>query len=56
MLFSAQNPCRAVMSAFRTAESAHAIDDKAYQQNQAKPAAANHGTAKVKSAATEQEK
>jgi hypothetical protein len=32
------------------------IDDEAYQQNQAKPAAAGNGTAKVKSAPAEQEK
>jgi hypothetical protein len=38
------------------AESAHEIDDQAYQQNQAKPAAANDGTAKVKPAAAKQEK
>jgi hypothetical protein len=38
------------------AESAHEIDNKAYQQNQAKPAAADDGTAKVKPAAAEQEK
>ena len=41
--------------AFR-AESAQEIDDKAYRQNQAKPAAADDGTAKVKPAAAEQEK
>jgi hypothetical protein len=38
------------------AESAEAIDDQAYQQNQAKPAATDDGTAKIKTAATEQEK
>ena len=38
------------------AESAHKKDDKAYQQKQAKPAAADDGTAKVKPAAAEQEK
>ena len=38
------------------AESAHEIDDQAYQQNQAKPAAADDRTAKVKPAAAEQEK
>ena len=38
------------------AESAHEKDDKAYQQNQAKPAAADDGTAEVKPAAAEQEK
>jgi len=41
--------------AFR-AESAQEIDDKAYRQNQAKPSAADDGTAKVKPAAAEQEK
>jgi hypothetical protein len=46
---------RAILWAFR-AESAHEIDDKAYRQNQAKPAAADDGTAKVKPAAAEQEK
>ncbi|MGD1087395.1 MAG: hypothetical protein ABR955_01535 [Verrucomicrobiota bacterium] len=45
-----------IPSAFRGAESAREKDDKAYQQNQAKPAAADDGTAKVKPAATEQEK
>jgi DNA-binding transcriptional regulator of glucitol operon len=48
--------CPAGWSAFRGAESAHEIDDKAYQQNQADPAAANDGTTKVKPAAAEQEK
>jgi len=43
-------------SAFRGAESAHEKDDKAYQQNQAKPSAADHGTTKIKPAAAEQEK
>ncbi len=46
---------RASLWAFR-AESAHEIDDQAYRQNQAKPAAADDGTAKVKPAAAEQEK
>ena len=46
---------RAVLWAFR-AESAQEIDDKAYRQNQAQAAAADDGTAKVKPAATEQEK
>jgi hypothetical protein len=36
------------------AESAHQKDDQAYQQNQANPAAADGGTAKVKTAAAEQ--
>jgi hypothetical protein len=36
------------------AESAQEIDDNAYHQNQAKPAAADDRTAKVKPAATEQ--
>jgi hypothetical protein len=44
-----------ILWAFR-AESAHEIDDKAYRQNQANPAAADDGTAKVKPAAAEQEK
>jgi hypothetical protein len=38
------------------AESAQEIDDKAYQQNQAKTSAADDGTAKVKPAAAKQEK
>jgi hypothetical protein len=42
-------------SAFRGAESAHDPDDKANQQNQAKAAAADGGTAKIKPAAAEQE-
>jgi hypothetical protein len=46
---------RASLWAFR-AESAQQINDKAYHQNQAKPAAADDGTAKVKPAAAEQEK
>jgi hypothetical protein len=37
------------------AEPAHEIDDQAYQQDQAKPAAADDGAAKVKPAAAEQE-
>jgi hypothetical protein len=44
------------LSAFRGAESAREKDDKTYQQNQAKPAAADDATAKVKPAAAEQEK
>jgi hypothetical protein len=47
-------PRRAVLWASR-AESAHGPDDKAQQQNQAKPATADDGTAKVKPAAAEQE-
>jgi hypothetical protein len=43
------------LSAFRAAESARQKDDKANQQNQAKGAAANHGAAKIKPAAAEQE-
>jgi hypothetical protein len=43
-------------SAFRGAESAREKDNKANQQNQAKPAAADDGTAEVKSAAAKQEK
>ena len=45
-----------ILSFFRGSESAHEKDDKAYQQYQAKPAAADDGTAKVKPAAAEQEK
>jgi hypothetical protein len=45
-----------VPSAFRGAESAREKDDKAYQQKQANPAAADDRTAKVKPAAAEQEK
>jgi hypothetical protein len=45
----------AVLWVFR-AESTHEKDDQAYQQNQAKPAAADDGAAKVKPAAAEQEK
>jgi hypothetical protein len=41
--------------AFRS-ESTQEIHNKAYRQNQAEPAAANDGTAKVKPAAAEQEK
>ena len=47
---------RIVLLTFRGAESAHKKDDKAYQQNQAKSAAADDGTAKVKPAAAKQEK
>jgi hypothetical protein len=45
-----------IRSASRGAKSAREIDDKADQQNQAKPAAADKGAAKVKPAAAEQEK
>jgi hypothetical protein len=45
-----------VPSVFRGAESAREKDDKTYQQNQAKPAASDDRTAKVKPAAAEQEK
>src|ERR1022692_4456849 len=45
-----------ILLRFRAAESAHEIDDKAYQQNQANPAAADGGTSKVKAATAEQEK
>jgi hypothetical protein len=38
------------------AESTQEIHDEAYRQNQAKPAAADDGAAKVKPAAAEQEK
>jgi hypothetical protein len=44
------------LSDFRAAESAREKDDKANQQNQAKAAAADDGTAKIKPAAAEQEK
>jgi hypothetical protein len=42
-----------ILLTFR-AESAHEKDDKAYQQNQANPAAADGRTSKVKPAAAEQ--
>jgi hypothetical protein len=45
-----------ILSALRGAESAHEIDNQADQQQQANPAPADDGTAKVKSAAAEQEK
>jgi len=44
-----------ILLTFRT-ESAHEIDDKAYHQNQANPAAAEGGTSKVKAATAEHEK
>jgi len=44
-----------LLSAILGAESAHEKDDKAYQQNEAKPAAADDGTTKVKPTAAEQE-
>jgi hypothetical protein len=50
-----KSPCRAILLAFR-AESAREIDDKAYQQNQANPAAADSRTSKIKPAAAEQKK
>ena len=43
-------------SAFPGAESAHEKNDQADQQQQPNPAPADDGTAKVKSAAAEQEK
>jgi len=46
---------RAILWALR-AESAHEIGHQAYRQDQAKPAAADDGAAKVKPAAAEQEK
>lgn len=49
------NGWTADLLAFWAAESAHEIDDEADQQNQAKTATADDGTAKVKSAAAEQE-
>jgi len=45
---------QSVRSGFR-AKTAHKIDDKADQQNQAEPSAADGGPAKVKAAAAEQE-
>jgi hypothetical protein len=44
------------LSPFRGAESAHDKDNQTYQQHQAKPAAADDGTAKVKPAAAKQDK
>ncbi len=44
------------LSAFRAAEAAHEIDDQTDQQHQSKSAAADGRAAKVKPAATEQEK
>jgi hypothetical protein len=38
------------------AKSAHEIDDKAYHQDQAEPAATDDRTSKVKPATTEQQK
>ena len=49
------NPARAILRVSR-AESAHEIDGEANQQDQAKPAAADDGAAKVKPAAAKQEK
>jgi hypothetical protein len=46
---------RASLCVFR-AESAQEIDNQAYRQDQANPAAADDGTSKVKPAAAEQEK
>ena len=54
-MLSGVAPYRAGLWASR-AESAQEKDDKAYRQNQAKPAAADDGTAKVKPAAPKQEK
>jgi len=48
------HPARAILRVSRT-ESAHEIDDEANQQDQAKPAAADDGPAKVKPAAAKQE-
>jgi hypothetical protein len=47
--------CPAGRSVFRGAESAREKNDKANQENQANPAAADDGTAKIKPAAAEQE-
>jgi hypothetical protein len=52
---SVQKDCRADLSAFRAAESAREKDDKANQQNQANPAAADDGPAKIEPAAANQE-
>jgi len=46
-------PHHALRSAF-CAESAHQKDDKAYQQYQANPAAADRGTPEIEAAAAEQ--
>ena len=48
--------CRLATGAVRSnsrTESTHEIDDQADHQQQSNPAAANHGAAKVKPAATE---
>jgi len=50
----ARRSLQSVPSGFR-AKTAHKIDDQADQQNQAKPSAADGGSAKVKAAAAEQE-
>jgi hypothetical protein len=47
---------RAIPSAFRAAKSARAIDDKAYHENQAKPAAADYETCEAKPATAKQQK
>jgi hypothetical protein len=47
---------QAVPSTFRAAKPACKKDDKAYQKQQANPAAADDGTTKVESAAAEQKK
>ena len=49
------HPARAILRV-SWAETAHEIDDEANQQDQAKPAAADDGAAKVKPAAAKQEK
>jgi len=43
-------------SPFRTPKAAHEIDHEADKQNKADPAAADDGTAKIKSTAAEKEK
>jgi hypothetical protein len=48
--------CPGWLSASPGAESAQEKDDQAYQQHQAKPAAADDGATEVKPAAAEQEK
>jgi hypothetical protein len=47
---------RAILSAFQTAKSVHQVDDKADEQNQPKPTAADSGTSKAKPATAAQEK
>lgn len=53
---SLANPRMNRLLTFRAAESAHQIEDEADEQDQAKAASANDGTAEVKPASTENEK